>query len=131
MKIDLCTICEGAYNNQGRLTIVNTLDKLLVRSLPCRISFGLALKLVFTSDEMGDKKLSVAVLSPDGSKVLDPEFVTPVNVASRESESQFTLAVNFQNVLIAKPGMHKVRFELDGVLIDERPLGIVESHDER
>lgn len=129
MKVELFTICEGAFNHRGHLTIINTKDRLSASALPCRISFGIALKFYADPGEVVHKKLAVSVLAPDRSKVFDPEFTTPVDIEGTELASHFAVAINLQNVLFAKFGTHNVHLELDGERFDDFSFEVGERSD--
>lgn len=119
MKVELFTICNGAFNSNGHLTIVNTCDRLSVPSLPYRVSFGIALKFYAVPGEAVQKELSVSVLDPENNKVFEPEFVTPIGINGGALANHFAVALNLQNVLFTKPGTHNVHLQLDGERFDD------------
>ena len=53
MKIEFFTFCDGAYNYDGRLTIVGTYDDIKAQSFPWKTNMSFALKLLVSNDEAG------------------------------------------------------------------------------
>jgi len=129
MKVELFALCQGAYNNNGQLTIVNTIDNFVVPTFPSRISFGLALKFYILPKEEGDKTLSVSILDKEKNSIIPP---IPVNlhIEKLENASHIALALNMQNVLFVKPGEYDIHLELDGSRFDNFAFE-VNSYDRR
>lgn len=117
MKVELYALCQGAYNNNGQLTIVNTVDNFGVPSFPARISFGLALKLYIRPEEEGDKTLAISILNEKGTSIIPP-FPTNLHIERLNKASHLALALNLQNVLFEDPGEYIVHLELDGQRLD-------------
>lgn len=117
MKVELYALCQGAYNNKGQLTIVNTVDNFGVQAFPARISFGLALKLYILPEEEGEKILSISILNGDGKSIIPP-IPTNLHIERLEKASHIALALNLQNVLFETPGKYIVHLELDGSRLD-------------
>ncbi len=117
MKVELYALCQGAYNNNGQLTIVNTVDNFGVPSFPARISFGLALKFYIRPEEEGDKTLAISILNEKGTSIIPP-FPTSLHIERFDKASHLALALNLQNVLFEAPGEYIVHLELDGQRLD-------------
>ena len=117
MKVELYALCQGAYNNNGQLTIVNTVDNFGVPSFPARISFGLALKFYIRPDEEGEKTLAISILNEKGTSIIPP-FPTKLHIERLDKASHLALALNLQNVLFEAPGEYIVHLELDGQRLD-------------
>lgn len=117
MKVELYALCQGAYNNNGQLTIVNTVDNFGVPSFPARISFGLALKFYIRPEEEGDKTLAISILNEKGTSIIPP-FPTNLHIERLDKASHLALALNLQNVLFEAPGEYIVHLELDGQRLD-------------
>lgn len=117
MKVELYALCQGAYNNNGQLTIVNTVDNFGVSAFPARISFGLALKFYILPEEEGEKTLSISILNREGKSIIPP-IPTKLYIERFEKASHVALALNLQNVLFETPGLYIVHIELDGSRLD-------------
>lgn len=117
MKVELFALCQGAFNNNGQLTIVNTIDNFAVQSFPARISFGLALKFYVFPQEEGDKMLSISILNKQEKSIIPP-FQTTLHIERYDKASHLGLALNLQNVLIEESGEYVIHLELDGSRLD-------------
>lgn len=117
MKVELFALCQGAYNNNGQLTIVNTIDNFAVQSFPARISFGLALKFYILPHEEGDKTLSISILNKQETSIIPP-IQTNLHIERFDKASHLGLALNLQNVLFDASGEYVIHLELDGSRLD-------------
>lgn len=117
MKVELYALCQGAFNNNGQLTIVNTVDNFGVPAFPARISFGLALKFYILPEEEGEKVLSISILDENNKSIIPP-FPANMHIERLDHASHIAIALNLQNVLFEKPGKYDVHLELDGERLD-------------
>ena len=117
MKVELYALCQGAYNNNGQLTIVNTVDNFAVPEFPARISFGLALKLYILPEEEGDKMLTISIVDNQNKSIIPP-IPTKLHIEHFKKASHVALALNLQNVLFEMAGKYVVHLELDGAKLD-------------
>lgn len=118
MKVELYALCQGAYNNNGQLTIVNTIDNFGIPSFPARISFGLALKFYILPQEEGHKTLSISIMDKEKNRIIPP-IPANLHIECLEHASHIALALNMQNVLFEKPGEYDIHLELDGNRLDD------------
>lgn len=119
MKVELFALCQGAHNNNGQLTIVNTIDNFHVPSFPTRLSFGLALKFYILPMEEGDKVLTISILSKKTESSIISPIMTNLHIEKFENASHIGIALNLQNVLFETPGEYNVHLELDGQRFDD------------
>ena len=117
MKVELYALCQGAFNSNGQLTIVNTIDNFVVPTFPARISFGLALKLYILPEEEGEKTLSISILDKENKSIITP-IVANLHIEHLGKASHIAIALNLQNVLFEKSGAYDVHLELDGERLD-------------
>ena len=117
MKVELYALCQGAFNNKGQLTIVNTIDNFGVSSFPARISFGLAMKFYILPNEEGEKTLSISIQNMEGKSIIPP-IPTKLLIQRLDKASHLALALNLQNVLFEASGQYVVHLELDGSRLD-------------
>lgn len=125
MKLELFALCQGAFNNNGQLTIVSTLDSFKVRSFPARISFGLALKFYIRPDEYGERLMSISILNDKGISIIPP-IPAKFQIERLAKASHIALAINLQNVLFEAPGEYCVHLELDGSRFDHFAFEVIE-----
>lgn len=118
IKVELFTLCEGAYNHSGHLTIVNTYDNIAVKQLPTRVSFGLALKLYIQPQVEGDKLLTIEIFNDQKENILKERLQAKIQIERVDCITHVALAVNFQNVIFTTIGKHDVHLEIDGNKLD-------------
>ena len=97
MVIDLFTLCDGAYNYNGKLTIVGTLDSISVPDVPAKVQFSIAMKLRFNPDEEGKHTLIVRIKDANG-KNIPPDMMLDLDIAPAEASTVVSLAVNAQGL---------------------------------
>ena len=120
MKVELFALCQGAFNNNGQLTIVNTVDNFSVSNLPTRLSFGLALKFYLEPhEESGDKMLEISVVRKKDKQICVPPMQIPVQISDMEKASHISIAMNLQNVLFEKEDTYDVHMVLNGNRLDD------------
>ena len=117
MKVELYALCQGAFNSNGQLTIVNTIDNFVVPTFPARVSFGLALKLYILPEEEGEKTLTISILDKENKSIITP-IAANLHVERLGKSSHIAIALNLQNVLFEKPGAYDVHLELDSERLD-------------
>lgn len=118
MKVELFALSQGAYNNYGQLTIVNTIDTFGLKSFPARISFGLALKFYIYPQEEGDKTLLISILNQKKDSIIQP-IPSKLHIERFDKASHIAIALNLQNVLFEMPGEYIIHLELDGSRLDD------------
>ena len=118
IKVELFGLCEGAFDHNGHLTIVNTHDDFVLKSLPARVSFGLAFKFYIQPQVEGEKILTIAILDSDGADVISPRLSAKFQLSKYEYASHIAMAINLQNVLFTKSGKYDVHLEIDGHKLD-------------
>lgn len=104
MEVRIFTLCDGAFNYKGKLTIVGTTDNIKVAKVPSNIDISLAVKLSFSSEEKGEKKIKLRFIKPDGS-LLMPELPMGTNLKELKKGEVGYLAfagsfhsINIQNI---------------------------------
>lgn len=115
MDIRLFTLCDGAYNYNGKLTIVGTTDNIKVPHFPATVSFGIAVKVSFPPQEYGTKNISLRIIDDSGVDVL-PELLLPPSDAKSKNgeEARLVLAGNMQSVNFVKEGEYCVLLNVSG-----------------
>jgi len=112
MNIELFTLCDGAYNYNGKLTIVGTLDVMNADSVPATAQIGIAMKLRFAPEEAGKHKLTIRIINPEGGNI-PPDFSLDLDIKPSEKGSQVALAVNAQGLSLDKFGDYTTKVFMD------------------
>ena len=115
MVIDLFTLCDGAYNYNGKLTIVGTIDTMFVPEVPAKVQFSIAMKLRFDTTESGKHSMMVRIKDVDG-KNIPPDMKLDLDIQPSEADTIVSLAVNAQGLPFDKFGKYQVEVLVDDVL---------------
>lgn len=127
IKVELISLCQGAHNFEGHLTIVNTMDEFYVAELPVRISFGLAVKLYIQANLEGDKLLGITIVDKaTGNKIL-PTIDSILHIEKLNKASHINIALNLQNVLFEKDGVYDIHLEIDGTRLDDFAFDVIKN----
>lgn len=124
MKIELFSLCDGAYNYNGKLTIVGTLNGIAVPQLPAQIKVSLAMRMRVSQRDVGEKKMLIHFIDPDG-KNLPVELAVNLNIVpTEEQESYITFAAEIQGLPLEKAGHHSVNVSIDSEQIGNYPFNV-------
>lgn len=117
MKEELFALCDGAYNYDGKMTIVATRDGFNVPSLPFDVNFSIALKLNVQPGESGQHVMSLRIIDPVGNE-LPAVMNINLDIKEKDVESHVVFAANLNGVPFKLEGTYKIL-----VLIDEETIG--------
>ena len=127
IKVELFTLCQGAHNMNGNLTIVNTIDNIIVPSFPTRITFGLALKLYIQPEVEGNKLLLVSIVDKYKTDLKFPGIPCNLHVDKMSKPSHINIALNLQNVLFERAGHYNVHLEINGERLDDFEFEVIQK----
>ena len=123
MKLNLFTLCEGAFNHNGHLTIVNTIDFINCEELPYRVAqFGVAAKIYFDAAESGEHLLKLICKNVMGEETVMIE--TPIVVAQAVENTLLCVSANLSNFQFSANGIHLFRLLVDDVAMGELILKV-------
>lgn len=128
LKVDLFSLCQGAHELGGHITIVNTIDEFNVRFLPVRISFGLALKIYIKPHTEGEYHLQISIINHEDGKEIFPPIPSILKIEKKEKASHINIAINLQNVLFEKEGTYDIHLELDGKRFDNFAFDVIKNN---
>lgn len=98
MDIRVFTLCDGAFNYNGKLTIVGTVDHIKVPKVPVVASIGLAVKITNVGGGGEKKKISINFRTAAG------ESMAPEIVFEAETKEQLIIAGNIDGLNIKELG---------------------------
>lgn len=107
MKIELFTFCDGAYNYDGRLTIVGTYDDIKAQSFPWKTNMSFALKLLVSNDEAGKKALNIKFTNAAGEPFAG-EINTEIDIPQSDSVGHIAIASMMQGIVFNSEGKYNV-----------------------
>ena len=122
MEVKIFTFCQGAFNDDGKLTIVGTFDDYFVSKFPAIVSFGLAIKLGLNEQDGGEKHISIKFLNPEGKEFLramTADVQVPENIASN-----IAFATNIQGARFDMVGKYNCQLLVNGALIREQSIEV-------
>lgn len=124
MTIELFSLCDGAYNYNGKLTIVGTLNGIAVPQLPAQIKVSLAMRMRVGREDVGEKKMLIHFVTPEGNN-LPVELAVKLNIVpTEEPESYITFAADIQGLLLEREGHYRVNISIDGEQIGDYPFNV-------
>jgi len=98
MEIRVFTLCDGAYNYNGKLTIVGTVDNIKVPKIPTLTSVGIAAKIALSPNEIGKKNITINFKSSNG------ELMVPEIAFEAETKDNLVIAGMIDNLNIKEVG---------------------------
>ena len=128
MTIEVFAVCEAAEDQQGRLSLFGTYERISVSQLPLKLSGStIVLRLRFESTEGGCHQGCLHCLGPDGYSVMEPivcscEISFPPGAVS----ATCNLLLSLPGLNLREYGEHSFDFYLEGELLAQLPLLIAE-----
>jgi hypothetical protein len=108
-------LCDGAYNYNGKITVVGTTDNIKVFKFPSKLTIGLAIKISFSPEEYGEKRVSLRILSPSSIDTIPPINLPPTDSRGKDGEeARVVIAGNLQDVNIEEEGLYTVLLIVNG-----------------
>lgn len=120
MKLSLFTLCEGAFNHNGHLTIVNTIDFLNVGKLPFQQPLGVALKFLYGKEDIGKHIFKLSCIDPSEVKIVEIE--TTMTIADVKEEGVLCMTSNLGGLLFSHPGYYAFKVYMDNNLLGNYSL---------
>lgn len=130
MRIELFTLCEGAFNTNGRLTIVNTFEDIVSEKFPWRGQLGLALKILFPHEESGGFDILVRIKPAGDAKPLH-EIKGHLEIKHNGGGKDVRLAMctNIQGVALNNPGDYEVVVLVNDNVLQAYPFKALVKHE--
>lgn len=116
MRIKLFSICEGAFNNAGRLTIVNTYDMIGSKAFPLKMPIGVAMTLIFDAKDEGNHHLELRITNTTTQlpiAKMESDFIVP-----KDDKGGFlNFASNVLGFVFPTPGDYMFELSVDDTVI--------------
>jgi hypothetical protein len=124
LRVEMFTLCDGATEHGGRLSLLGTYDIVHSSGFPCVLpQVIVVLRLRFWPEECRVHSFRLVLTSPDGEAVGVPVEVTAtLQPASEERSAAYNFIARLQNVQIAEAGEHTFDFYLDGKIEGRLPM---------
>lgn len=116
METEIFTVCDFAQDNNGKLTIVGTFDRITPPSFPyVHPTFSVAGRLRFAQKEAGSYQFQLKVNDPEGAAAVPPiEGNIQVHKNPETEYTAINFAVQLNQVRFEKPGKYTLELLLDG-----------------
>lgn len=126
MTLDLFTLSEGAYNHNGHLTIVSTIDFINSESFPYQMpSLGIAVRMEFLATEQGKHLMVIQCTDEFGNKSLDMNV--DMDVPEAEHNTIVCLASNVNGVQFQHPGIYTFTVNVDNQEYGKCKLNLIKK----
>ena len=123
MKLDFIIISEGAFNNNGSLTIVNTYNFIQVRTPKDKVSIGVAIRVFFDKNEIGKKHFEFFVENRKNSFVV-AKVVSDLDIPNLGDDIYLNTATNLQGLSFPEDGEYDFKVLIDGVLLGTQSIKV-------
>ena len=113
MKLNLFSICEGAFNNKGRLTIVNTYDIITAPSFPLKMPIGVAMTISFEPNDDG-KHIIVLHITNVGKNIEIAKMESEVSIPKDDEGGFLNFVSNVTGFVFPEAGEYMFDLTVDG-----------------
>lgn len=127
MTVELFALCDGAYNYNGKLTIVGTLSDMEVASFPTKINIGIAIKIKLDPGETIGDDLAIRFYDSEESK-LPADVNVVLDVRPMKGVSYISVAANVQGLPVEKNGGYKAKLIADEKIEAEYTFKVEQKH---
>lgn len=109
MKISIFTLCDYAQNNQGKLTIIGTFNKIFSKVFPFIYQPSFCIVAKITSATSLDTTFEVSSTAPDGKPFIAPfNGQLKIDIPEKSAEEQSAdIIININNPEFKLPGTYK------------------------
>ena len=121
MDLDIFTLCDGAYNYNGKLTLVGTYDQIVINNIPQTFRSSLAVKIKFLPDDIkNDTVFSVNYLDNQNNLIGNYKINIPKPPVNA-NHLTVALAIN-KDLKISTSGEIRIQLLLDNdnLLIEKK-----------
>lgn len=126
MKVELLALCDGAFNYNGKLTIVGALSDYNASTVPTKINIGLALKIRLDANENIEGGLKIVFYNPDET-VIPVDINVDLTTKTTPEMSYISLAADIQGVPITQYGCHHVKVYLMDECLSDYSFKVIEK----
>ena len=124
MDIQIAALCDAATDSHGKLNILGTFDTINAGQMPAvHPQCSIALRLVFSKMEEGQKEMKLTFVDEDGKLVM-PGIDIPVDVQVPDDTSFISrnFIINIQQLRFERAGLYGIDIAVAGHHIGSIPL---------
>jgi hypothetical protein len=129
MEVEIFTLCDAAVDYGGKLNLLGTFDRILVKQFPAAHPHcSVALRVRFERVEEGQHRVRISIVDEDG-KPIGPNVDGSIGVKIPPTllSTCANLVLNINGLKFEKPGRYSVDLALDARHEKSLPLTVVQS----
>lgn len=127
MDTEIFCLCDGAYNYNGRLTIVGTYDQLILQTVPQNARISIAVKLNIPRDRINNgSRVVLSFKDPNGNAVAGDIVNEVSNIPQNADMIHLAMAANI-DLNVADVGVYKVELSINNELLKTKMFPIVRN----
>jgi len=126
LRVEMFTLCDGATEQEGRLSLLGTYDVVHAAQFPCLLpQVTVVLRLRFWPHESRMHRLRLMLTGPDGETIADTlEIRAEFQPFSEELSSACNAIIRLPSVRIEEPGEYTLDFYLNGTIEGRLPVRV-------
>ena len=127
LRIEIFAVCDGATEQDGRLSLLGTYELLKAASFPFTLPQAtLVLRLRFWPAELREHQVRLAMTGPDGQPVGQPlEGKVILQPARADRSTAYNVIAQLHQLPIEQPGEYTFDFYLDGRVEGRLPICVL------
>ena len=126
MTLELFALCDSAREEDGFLHITAITDRAFASRMPLLIEkMCIAWRIRFSTAEIGEYHVTVAIIGEDGKKVGGFEIEEELRISNEAVFRAWNGLLNASDVVLPKFGEYSIRLSLDGEAIGSLPLFVL------
>lgn len=129
MKLEILTLCKAAVVENGAISILSAMDRLVAPKVPSMVPrCSVALRIRFERIEAGEHELRLQVVDADGKSVMSPiQAKVPVQVAPGERSSTLSLVIDVNGLSLPSFGEYSIDVAVDSHHLGSIPFFLAEA----
>lgn len=125
MKTIVFTLCDGAYNYDGRLTVVGTYDNIRMKSVPGQFNANFALKFLIPDSELSPtSEIRIEFKDTNNNPIAEPLRKTVPFPETRTGHIHLAMAGSVQ-LNVAEVGKYKMICFIDDRQVEDLGFSIL------
>lgn len=126
LRVEMFTLCDGATEQEGRISLVGTYESIYAASFPCVLPHvTVVLRVRFWPQDGSLHAFRLILTSPDGKSLgVLLDAMASMQPFSDDRSTACNLIARLQNVEIAAPGEHTLDFYIDDKIEGRLPVSI-------
>jgi len=125
MKTLLYTLCDGAFNYGGRITVVGTYDQILMTEIPGVAKANFALRFLASREELGQTANLRVEFRDANDNPVSESMSRSVPIPETGSNSIHLALAGSAQLNVAEAGMHKMVCYINDIEVENLDFAII------